>query len=88
MEFVDTNLVVYADDSSADPRHAATRDLLDRLWPDRQGVLSVLVLQALFVTITRKVRVPVVAHVATVPLRSLSRWRVFAPLAAPPIAER
>ena len=86
MEFVDTNVLVYAYDRSADPRHAAARDLLDRLWQLRQGVLSVQVLQEFFVTITRKVAVPVAADIATERLRSLSRWRVHAPLADDVIA--
>jgi predicted nucleic acid-binding protein len=81
VEFVDTNVLVYAYDPSADRRHAAACDLLDRLWRDGRGVLSVQVLQEFYVTITRKVRVPVSADIATDRLRGLLRWRVHAPLA-------
>jgi predicted nucleic acid-binding protein len=81
VEFVDANVLVYAYDPSADGRHTAARDLLDQLWRERTGALSVQVLQEFYVTITRKVRVPVAADVATERLRSLARWRVHAPLA-------
>jgi predicted nucleic acid-binding protein len=80
VEFVDTNVLVYAYDPSADRRHLAARDLLDRLWRDGRGVLSVQVLQEFYVTVTRKVRVPVPADTAADRLRGLLRWRVHAPL--------
>lgn len=86
MEFLDTDVLVDVHDPSADPRHTAARDLIDRLFTQRQGVLSVQVLQEVFVTIARKVRVPVHADIATQRLRSLSRWRVHAPLADDVIA--
>jgi predicted nucleic acid-binding protein len=83
VEFVDANVLVYAYDPSADGRHTAARDLLDQLWRERTGALSVQVLQEFYVTITRKVRVPVAPDVATERLRSLARWGVgvHAPLA-------
>jgi predicted nucleic acid-binding protein len=81
VEFVDANVLVYAYDPSADGRHTAARDLLDQLWRERTGALSVQVLQEFYVTITRKVHVPVAPDVATERLRSLARWRVHAPLA-------
>jgi predicted nucleic acid-binding protein len=74
VEFVDANVLVYAYDPSADGRHTAARDLLDQLWRERTGALSVQVLQEFYVTITRKVRVPVAPDVATERLRSLARW--------------
>jgi predicted nucleic acid-binding protein len=86
VEFVDTNVLVYAYDPSTDGRHTAARDLLERLWRERNGALSVQVLQEFYVTITRKVRVPVAADVATERLRSLARWRVHAPLADDAVA--
>ena len=34
MEFVDTNVLLYAYDTTAGDRHEAARALLDRLWRD------------------------------------------------------
>ncbi len=56
--FVDTNVLVYAEDASAGRKHALARDLLVKLWNDADGVLSVQVLQELYVTLTRKVGKP------------------------------
>jgi predicted nucleic acid-binding protein len=52
--FVDTNVLVYAEDRDAGEKHAVARDLVADLWRSGDGVLSVQVLQELFVTVTRK----------------------------------
>jgi predicted nucleic acid-binding protein len=56
--FVDTNILVYAEDRDAKAKHEAARDLVLELWSRRSGVLSVQVLQELYVTVTRKLRKP------------------------------
>lgn len=81
MDFVDTNVLLYAYDTAAGHRHDRAVDLVDRLWRDRSGGISVQVLQEFFVNATRKVAVPVTLAAATDRLRSLSRWRVHSPLA-------
>ena len=43
--FVDTNILVYAEDRSAKGKHEIARELLVRLWDERSGVVSVQVLQ-------------------------------------------
>jgi predicted nucleic acid-binding protein len=53
--FVDTNVLVYAHDSSAGVKHDKARELIERLWHDRTGVLSTQVLQELYVSL-RKAR--------------------------------
>jgi predicted nucleic acid-binding protein len=55
VEFCDTNVVVYAYDTSAGAKHARARQLLERLWLDGVGAVSVQVLQELFVTLTLKI---------------------------------
>jgi len=77
-EFVDTNILVYAFDSSAAVKQIASRDLLTRLWNSGTGCLSVQVLQEFFVTITRKVRQPLPAEDAAVLVRDYTAWKVFA----------
>ena len=51
--FVDTNILVKAHDSSAGAKNERARDLVERLWFDRSGVLSTQVLQELYVSRAR-----------------------------------
>lgn len=81
MEFVDTNVLLYAYDTAAGQRHDRAADLVGRLWSERSGAISVQVLQELFVNATRKVAAPLTPEAAVDRLRSLSRWRVHSPLA-------
>ena len=56
--FVDTNILVYAEDRDAKAKHGIARDLVVQLWDHRTGVLSVQVLQELYVNLTRKLKKP------------------------------
>ena len=58
VEFLDTNILVYAFDRLAGPRHDAAKALFQRITRDGNGVVSVQVLQEGVNTITRKVREP------------------------------
>ena len=80
-EFIDANVLVYAFDASAGSKHAAARDLVERLWESGTGCLSVQVLQEFFVTVTRKVAMPLAIDAATDRVQELALWRVFAPTA-------
>lgn len=81
LEFVDTNILVYAHDQSAGEKHAAARELVSRLWETRQGCLSVQILQEFYVTVTRKVAQPLKPEEAAEIIRDLSFWRTHAPSA-------
>jgi predicted nucleic acid-binding protein len=78
-EFIDTNVLVYAFDTSAGPKQAASARLLERLWNSGGGCLSVQVLQEFFVIVTRKIAHPLSIKEAAERIREFSRWRVFAP---------
>lgn len=56
--FVDTNILIYAEDRDAKRKHAVARDLLVNLWESREGVLSVQVLQEFYVNVTKKLKKP------------------------------
>lgn len=56
--FVDTNILVYAEDRDAGSKHVIARDLVADLWRSGEGVLSIQVLQEFFVTVTRKLPRP------------------------------
>lgn len=81
MEFVDTNVLLYAYDTAAGVRHDRAAELVGRIWSERNGALSVQVLQEFFVNATTKVAAPLTQEAAVDRLRSLSRWRIHSPLA-------
>lgn len=74
--FVDTNVLVYAEDRDSGARHAIARDLLVELWNTRQGVVSVQVLQEFYVTITRKPKKPLSPARALEIVREYLTWAV------------
>jgi predicted nucleic acid-binding protein len=76
--FLDTNIIVYAHDRSSGDKHAVAREIMDYLWENRKGVLSVQVLQEFFVCVTRKIIKPLLIKNARVILEYLSTWDVVA----------
>ena len=78
-EFCDTNILVYAYDASHPVKHARARALVQRLWDEQSGCISVQVLQELFVTLTHKVAAPVDRTVARHIIADLSTWNVVSP---------
>lgn len=79
LEFVDTNILVYAHDRSSGKKHEIARELMDRLWETKQGGLSVQILQEFYVTITRKVAQPVKPEIAADVIRDLGFWKIHTP---------
>jgi predicted nucleic acid-binding protein len=53
--FVDTNILIYAHDTSAGVKHQRARTLLEHLWISGEGVLSTQVLQELCINLRSKV---------------------------------
>ena len=74
--FVDTNILVYAEDRDAKTKHEVARDLIVQLWNDRAGVLSVQVLQEFYVTVTRKLKKPLSNPKALEVLEEYLTWNV------------
>ena len=56
--FVDTNILMYAHDTSAGEKHERAKAVVEELWRDRTGVVSTQVLQELAVNLRRKARRP------------------------------
>ncbi len=56
--FVDTNILMYAHDTTAGVKHERARALVEELWRDRTGVVSTQVLQELVVNLRRKAARP------------------------------
>lgn len=59
--FVDTNVLVYADDASETSKRERAQELIRNLFTERNGHLSLQVLQEYFSAATRKLGVPVEA---------------------------
>lgn len=81
VEFCDSNIVVYAYDTSAGAKHERARDLLERLWTDGAGAASIQVLQELFVTLTRKIPRPLDVASARGIVSDLATWHIVRPTA-------
>ncbi|MCC7078412.1 MAG: PIN domain-containing protein [Acidimicrobiia bacterium] len=80
MQFVDTNVILYAYDTSEGDRHRLARDLVGRLGRRRSGALSVQVLQEFYVNAVTKIAVRLSPDEARRRLRALGRWRVHTPM--------
>jgi predicted nucleic acid-binding protein len=78
-EFCDTNVFVYAYDVSAGAKRDQARHLLERLWASGDGVVSVQVLQELYVTLTRKVTPPLAPPEARALVQDITTWQVVEP---------
>lgn len=73
--FVDTNVLVYARDSSEPGKQSAAAVWMDHLWRTRDGRLSFQVLQEFYVTVTRKLDPGMSATLAQIEIRNLLSWR-------------
>jgi predicted nucleic acid-binding protein len=74
--FVDTNILIYAEDKDAKQKHALASDLLVRLWNERDGVVSVQVLQEFYVNVTRKLKKPLSSAKALEIVEEYLTWTV------------
>jgi predicted nucleic acid-binding protein len=72
--FIDTNVLIYAHDTDAGPKHQIAKTVLHELWSERTGVLSVQVLQEFYVNVTRKISSPLSRDLARLVVSSYSIW--------------
>jgi predicted nucleic acid-binding protein len=75
-KFVDTNVLIYAHDVDAGPKHEIAKTVLRQLWVDRAGVLSPQVLQEFYVNATRKIRTPLPKPAARSVVGTYAAWCV------------
>ncbi|HEX3741892.1 MAG TPA: PIN domain-containing protein [Terriglobales bacterium] len=74
--FVDTNILVYAQDLASGDKCSRAQVLMSKLWEDRKGVISTQVLQELYDALRRKLKSPISALEAAAVLRDYSEWEV------------
>ena len=75
--FVDTNILVYAEDRDSKAKHEVARELVLKLWNERSGALSIQVLQEFYVTVTRKLRKPLSGSKALEVVEEYLTWTVI-----------
>lgn len=85
-EFVDSNILVYAHDPTSRTKHELARALVERLWQQHTGRISIQVMQEFFWIVTRKIPSPLPPKTALAILADLSLWPVYSPAAADVLA--
>jgi predicted nucleic acid-binding protein len=76
-EFVDTNILIYAFDTTAGEKCTVAMELVRRMWLDHQGCISLQVLQEFYVASIRKLLLS--PEQAALQVSRLGRWRVHRP---------
>jgi predicted nucleic acid-binding protein len=74
--FIDTNILMYAHDTSAGAKHERAKTLIEELWRDRTGVVSTQVLQELAVNLRRKTGKPLDAKATREVVADYLTWEV------------
>src|SRR5579864_8837286 len=76
-EFVDTNIFIYADDGGAGSKHRRAVELLEQLFDDRSGALSIQVLCEFYAAATKKLAMSSLQAEAV--LSDLASWSIHRP---------
>lgn len=74
--FVDTNILMYAHDTSAGVKHERAKAVVAELWRERTGVVSTQVLQELAVNLRRKAGRPLDAKATRDIVADYLTWHV------------
>ncbi len=81
-QFLDTNVLIYVHDKSAGQKHERANELLETLWQDKTGCLSIQVFQEFYVNVTRKLPLPLTSSEASQIISKLGTWRIHTPSVA------
>lgn len=74
--FIDTNILVYAHDSTQGEKHERAQALVETLWESGEGILSTQVLQELCINLRRKSARPLSAEETRKLIVDYSSWDV------------
>jgi predicted nucleic acid-binding protein len=77
VEFVDTNVFVYAHEGGSGPKHRKAVDLIARLFEEQRGAISVQVLTEFYVTVTKKLGMK--SEEAEEAIVDLGSWTIHRP---------
>jgi len=78
-QFVDTDILVYAHDKSADRKRQSAIDLLSELWKNKTGYVSMQVLHEFYAISTSKLRPTLNIDTAAQVISIYSAWKVHVP---------
>ncbi len=73
--FVDTNILVYARDSSEPEKQLKSEQWLAHLWAHERGRISAQVMNEYYVTVTQRLKPGLSREQARMDLRSLAVWK-------------
>lgn len=79
LQFIDTNILVYAHDKYAGEKYERAEKLIEALWESGNGCISIQVLQEFYTTVTTKIKNPLKSEIATEIISAISTWRVYSP---------
>jgi predicted nucleic acid-binding protein len=79
LQFVDTNILLYAYDIESGGKFETANRLLKTVWQARNGCISLQVLQEFYVNITRKTRSPLSSDDARQAVLDFSQWMIHRP---------
>ncbi|SRR6266498_1115023 len=74
--FVDTNILVYAEDLSAGGKCVRSQQIIQELWDVKRGVISTQILQELYIALRKKLKKPMPAADAEEVLHDYFEWEV------------
>ena len=74
--FLDTNILIYAHDMGAGPKHDAARAIVEKIWDDETGIISTQVIQEFYVNVTRKMPKPITPVQARGIIINYFSWKV------------
>ncbi|MGA3016823.1 MAG: PIN domain-containing protein [Bryobacteraceae bacterium] len=77
VEFVDTNIFIYAHDGHAGKKHELSGELLGRLFDSGSGAISIQVLSEFYAAATKKLAMP--SREAEEVLADLAGWIIHVP---------
>jgi predicted nucleic acid-binding protein len=77
VEFIDTNVLIYAHDGGAGAKHTRAVELLTRLFEEESGALSIQVLAEFYSAATRKLAIKSLE--AEEIIRDLGGWTIHRP---------
>jgi predicted nucleic acid-binding protein len=78
-QFVDSNVLVYSFDLRSDEKSKKARELLDELWKEKVGCVSLQVLQEFFVSVTTKLPAPLSSPEAARKVSHFAEWTLHQP---------
>lgn len=79
LEFIDSNVLIYAYDTSELLRHTQAKALIRRLWQSGNGAMSIQVTQEFTYNISRKVKRPLQLNEVADILEEFKPWKFHSP---------